>query len=87
VVLPGLGTSLSARTIAVPGAHVAWGITLLSGAPNKENALKFLEMLLSPAGTALLNENGPAPISPALVTAVDFHKLPESLRPLVKRMV
>ncbi len=84
VVMPGLGTSRSARTIPVPGTHVAWGITLMNDAPNKENAIKFLQMLLSPAGTASLNENGPAPVSPALVSAPDFHKLPESLRPLVK---
>jgi molybdate/tungstate transport system substrate-binding protein len=84
VVLPGLGTSRSARTIPVPGTHVAWGIALMNDAPNKENAIKFLQMLLSPAGTASLNENGPAPISPALVSPADFHKLPESLRPLVK---
>jgi len=84
VVLPGLGTSRSARTIPVPGTHVAWGITLLNDAPNKENAIKFLQMLLSHAGTASLNENGPAPVSPALVSPADFHKLPESLRPLVK---
>jgi molybdate/tungstate transport system substrate-binding protein len=86
VVLPGLGTSRSARTIEVPGTHVAWGITLMNDAPNKENAIKFLQMLLSPAGTASLNENGPAPILPALVSAADLHKLPESLRPLVKTM-
>jgi molybdate/tungstate transport system substrate-binding protein len=85
VVLPGLGTPQSARTIAVPGTHVAWGITLLKDAPNKENAIKFLQLLLSPTGTASLNENGPAPISPALVSAADFRKLPESLRSLVKR--
>jgi molybdate/tungstate transport system substrate-binding protein len=84
VVMPGLGTTRSARTIAVPATHVAWGITLLNDAPNKENAIRFLQLLLSPAGTASLKENGPAPISPALVTAADFHKLPESLRPLVK---
>jgi molybdate/tungstate transport system substrate-binding protein len=84
VVLPGLGTPSSARTIAVPGAYVAWGITLMKDAPNKENAIKFLQLLLSAAGTQSLNENGPAPISPALVSAADFHKLPESLRPLVK---
>jgi molybdate/tungstate transport system substrate-binding protein len=83
VVLPGLGTSRSARTIPVPGAHVAWGIALMNNAPNKENAVKFLQMLLSPAGTAALKENGPAPISPALVSPTDFHKLPESLRSLV----
>jgi molybdate/tungstate transport system substrate-binding protein len=86
VVMPGLGTPRSARTIAVPGTHVAWGITLMNDAPNKENAIKFLQLLLSSAGTASLNENGPAPISPALVSPADFHKLPESLRPLVKAM-
>jgi len=84
VVLPGLGTPKSARTIAVPGAHVAWGITLMKDAPNKDNAIKFLQLLLSPVGTASLNENGPEPISPALVSPADLHKLPESLRSLVK---
>lgn len=84
VVLPGLGTPSSARTIAVPGAHVAWGITLMKDAPNKENAIKFLELLLSPTGTASLNQNGPAPISPALVSPADLHELPESLRSLVR---
>jgi molybdate/tungstate transport system substrate-binding protein len=84
VVLPGLGTRRSAKTIAVPGTRVAWGITLLKDAPNRENAIKFLQLLLSPTGTTMLKDNGPAPISPALVTPADFSKLPESLRPLVK---
>lgn len=84
VVLPGLGTPGSARTIAVPGARVAWGITLMKDAPNKENAINFLQMLLSHDGTALLDENGPAPVSPALVSPPDFRKLPESLRSLVR---
>ena len=84
VVLPGLGTPKSVRTIPVPATHVAWGITLMKDAPNKENAIKFLQLLLSPTGTASLNENGPAPITPANVSSADFHKLPESLRPLVK---
>ena len=64
VVMPGLGTPRSARTIEVPGTHVAWGITLLKEAPNKANAVKFLQMLLGPAGIAALKENGPAPLSP-----------------------
>ena len=84
VVLPGLGTARSARTIPVPATHVAWGITLMNDAPNKENAIKFLQMLLSPAGTASLKENGPTPISPGRVSPADFRHLPESLRPLVK---
>jgi molybdate/tungstate transport system substrate-binding protein len=85
VVLPGLGTPKSARTIAVPGARVAWGITLMKDGPNRENAIKFLQLLLGPAGAASLKENGPAPISPAQVSPGDFRKLPESLRPLVKQ--
>ncbi len=40
VVLPGLGTSRSARTIPVPATHVAWGITLLNDA-NKKNMIGF----------------------------------------------
>ncbi len=84
IVLPGLGTPKSAQSITVPGTRVAWGITLLKDAPNRENAVKFLQLLLSPAGTAMLKDNGPAPISPALVSRKDFRKLPESLRPLVK---
>ncbi len=84
VVLPGLGTPQSAQTIAVPGTRVAWGITLLKDAPNRENAVKFLQLLLSPAGTAILKDNGPAPLVPAQVSPEDFRKLPESLRPLVK---
>ena len=86
VVLPGLGTSRSAQTVAVRGTRVAWGITLLNDAPNRENAIKFLQLLLSPTGTAMLKENGPAPIEPALVSSKDYRRLPESLRPLVNRL-
>ena len=86
VVLPGLGTARSAQTIAVRGTRVAWGITLMNHAPNRANAVKFLALLLSPTGTAMLKENGPAPIEPALVSAADYRKLPRSLRPLVKKM-
>jgi molybdate/tungstate transport system substrate-binding protein len=84
VVLPGLGTSRSARNITIPAAHVAWGITILKDALNRDNAIKFLQLLLSTTGTALLNENGPEPISPALVDSTDLPRLPQSLRSLVK---
>ena len=86
VVLPGLGTAPSAQNISVPGTRVAWGITLLKNAPNPENATRFLEFLLSPAGASALKTNGPAPISPALVRAEDVVKLPPSLRSMVKSM-
>jgi hypothetical protein len=31
-----------------------------------------------------LKENGPDPLSPALVSAADLRNIPEALRPLVK---
>jgi molybdate/tungstate transport system substrate-binding protein len=83
VVLPGLGTPRSARIVPVPAARVAWGITLLNDAPNRENAVRFLKLLLSPEGTAALKENGPDPITPAVVSARELKKLPEPLRRLV----
>ena len=86
VAIPGLGTTQSARTVLIPGAHVAWGITVLKAAPNKENALQFLQLLLGPTGSELLRENGPDPISPALVSASDFGKLPPSLQPFVSKI-
>lgn len=84
VVLPGLGTAGSSQNVAVPAARVAWGITLLKDAPNRENATRFLQFLLGPNGYAALKASGPAPISPALVQAEDMDKLPPSLRSLVK---
>jgi molybdate/tungstate transport system substrate-binding protein len=84
VVLPGLETPGSVQSVPVRAASVAWGITLLKAAPDRENAIKFLQMLLGPAGTASLNEHGPTPVTPASVTPADFHKLPAALRPLVK---
>jgi molybdate/tungstate transport system substrate-binding protein len=86
VAIPGLGTPQSTRTVLILGAHVAWGITILKAAPNRENAMKFLQLLLSPAGTELLRQNGPDPISPALVSASDFGKVPQPLRPFVRKM-
>jgi molybdate/tungstate transport system substrate-binding protein len=84
LVIPGLGTSRSARTIAIPGAHVAWGITMMKGAPNKENAIKFLQLLLGPSGKKALTDNGPAPVFPAIVSSKDFRELPAVLRSLVR---
>jgi molybdate/tungstate transport system substrate-binding protein len=84
VVLPGLGTPPSSRSIPVPGAHVAWGITLMKDAPNKETAIRFLQLLLGPEGTKSLTEHGPDPVTPALVSPADLHKLPPTLRSLVK---
>lgn len=84
VVLPGLESPGSVQTVPVHAASVAWGIALLRDAPDRDNGIKFLQMLLGPAGTAALKEHGPVPISPAQVTPEDFRKLPAPLRSLVK---
>jgi molybdate/tungstate transport system substrate-binding protein len=85
VVIPGLGTPRGPRTVGIPGTHVAWGITLLKDAPNKTNAIRFLQLLLGPAGRAELAENGPSPVSPALVSPESFAGLPPSLQSLVRK--
>jgi molybdate/tungstate transport system substrate-binding protein len=46
VAIPGLGMVRSPRTVVIPATHVAWGITLLKDAPNRQNAIRFLELLL-----------------------------------------
>ena len=85
IVLPGLGTPRSARTIPVPATRVAWGITIMKNAPNPADAVRFLRLLLGPAGRAALEENGPAPIVPAQVSREDYGRIPEALRALVTR--
>jgi len=81
VVLPGLGRPEARSRFRAPASHGA--ITMLTDAPNKQNAIKFLQLLFGPAGTSALKENGPDPLFPALVSPADFHNVPESLRPMV----
>ena len=59
-------------------------MTIMKSAPNRENAIKFLQLLLAPGdiGQATLQKVGPAPISPALVSADDYAQLPAELRSL-----
>jgi molybdate/tungstate transport system substrate-binding protein len=85
IVLPGLGSPGAARSVAIPAARVAWGITILKNAPNQAGAVKFLKMLLGRDGAALLEANGPSPLSPAVVSSKDYRHLPEALRPLVQQ--
>jgi molybdate/tungstate transport system substrate-binding protein len=85
IVLPGLGSPGAARSVTIPAARVAWGITILKNAPNPTGAVKFLQMLLGHDGAALLDAYGPAALSPAVVTSNDYRHVPELLRPLVRR--
>ena len=71
--------------VPIPGTRVIWGATALPDAPNGDNGIQFLEFLLGQVGTAALLANGPAPISPAVVSHRDYHKLPPSLQALVRQ--
>lgn len=84
VVMPGLQTEKSAPTVSIPASRVAWGITLMNAAPNRANALAFLELLFSSQGAAILDEVGPTAISPPIVSKQDFSQLPASLKALVQ---
>jgi hypothetical protein len=71
--------------VPIPGTRVIWGATALHDAPNGANGIQFLEFLLGQVGTAALLVNGPTPISPAVVSHRDYHKLPPSLQALVRK--
>jgi ABC-type molybdate transport system substrate-binding protein len=83
VIIPGLHLLYSAPAVRIPGTRVVWGLTVLKTAGNKDNAIKFLQLLFSSQGVALQTTTGPAPISPPLVSHHDFRQLPASLRSLV----
>jgi molybdate/tungstate transport system substrate-binding protein len=83
VIIPGLHLPYSAPAVRIPGTRVVWGLTVLKTASNKDNAIKFLQLLFSSQGVALQKATGPAPISPPLVSHHDFRQLPASLRSLV----
>lgn len=79
-----LGIPGSDPSVDVQATRTAWGLAILKSAPNRESAIKFLQLLLAPGdiGQATLEKVGPAPISPALVSADDFAQLPAELRSL-----
>ena len=80
--MPGL--TLSDPPVDVQGTRVAWGLTIMNAAPNRENAIKFLQLLLTPGeiGQTTLQTVGPTPVSPAVVSSDDYRNLPDELQPL-----
>jgi molybdate/tungstate transport system substrate-binding protein len=68
------------------GRFVAYGITLLKQAPNREAAEAFLAYLLDPeGGQKILARYGQPPFNPAFVPSEAMRdKLPPALRPLVE---
>jgi molybdate/tungstate transport system substrate-binding protein len=84
IVVPGLHAGHSATVVRIPATRVRWGLTIMNGAANKDNAVKFLHLLFGPEGVALQRSVGPEPISPPVVSRADFHELPQALRSLVQ---
>jgi molybdate/tungstate transport system substrate-binding protein len=84
VTMPGLQSANAAQIVSIPASRVAWGITMMNTAPNKENALTFLKLLFSSQGAAILNAVGPSAISPPIVSKQDLPQLPASLQSLMQ---
>jgi molybdate/tungstate transport system substrate-binding protein len=84
ITIPGLQAKDAAATVTIPASRVTWGVTLMNAAPNRENALAFLQLLFSSQGAALLNAAGPTAINPPLTSKQDFTRLPASLKALVR---
>ncbi len=84
VTIPGLQLSETTPTVSIPGGQVTWGLTLMKAAPNRANAVTFLQLLFSSQGAALMNTVGPSPISPPRVSKQDFARLPAALKSLVE---
>lgn len=61
----------------VRGDYINYSITVLDQAPQKEEAVNFLEFLLGPAGTEIFKKNGQEPIIPFSTEQSD--KLPLKL--------
>ncbi len=73
------------ETMTMVGAPILYGISIPNNAPHRDLALDFVRMLLSKEGQAALKKGFQDPVSPAL--APDPAKVPEVLRPLVKKVV
>ena len=63
--------------IKLSGDYINYSITILDKAPQKEEAINFLEFLLSPEGMNIFRNNGQDPLVPFITEQVD--KLPATL--------
>jgi ABC-type molybdate transport system substrate-binding protein len=84
VAIPGLQVAASASTVRIPATRVTWGLTVMKAAPNRDNAIAFLQLLFSAQGVEMQKATGPAPISPPLASPQGHAHLPPSLKTLVR---
>jgi molybdate/tungstate transport system substrate-binding protein len=66
----------------VTGDYINYSITVLNNAPQKEEAVKFLEYMLSPEGMRIFRNNGQEPIIPFSTEQSD--NLPATLKKLLE---
>ena len=63
--------------IKVNGDYINYGITVLDNAPQREEAINFLDFLLSPEGLDIFRKNGQEPILPLIAEPVN--RIPSKL--------
>jgi molybdate/tungstate transport system substrate-binding protein len=61
----------------ITGDYINYSITILDNAPQKEEAINFMDFLLSPEGMSIFRKNGQDPLVPLLAEPV--MKLPPRL--------
>jgi molybdate/tungstate transport system substrate-binding protein len=69
----------------VTGDYINYSITILNNAPQKEEAVSFIDFLLSPEGLSIFRKNGQEPLVP-LIAEPDM-KLPPQLLKYFSRAV
>jgi molybdate/tungstate transport system substrate-binding protein len=84
IIMPGLGTPRSARSVSIPASTVEWGVTIVANTRHRDAAAAFVTMLLGQTGHDALAASGPAPITPARVTRRDAGRLSKAIRALVR---
>ena len=65
------------------GQQMIYSVTIPKNAENQKVAEKWLQLLLSPRGQAVMEKNGQPVITPAL--ADNFEDLPDKLKPLCRK--
>ena len=73
------GTNKSTTLKLTP---IIYGITVLNNAPQQQLATEFLQLLLSPTGTQIINNSFQEPITPAIATNSSTN-IPSILQPYV----
>ena len=81
--IPGLGVAGTSASVTIPASRAEWGVTIPANSRNRENAIAFVDSLLSSTGRRALIANGPAPTA-ARVARQDLQRLPSTLRALTK---